>query len=146
MIHKTCLNLRPVLIVFLLLVTFNFLLAAPVKFKLEESDSQMLGADNGKLVMKEGQASHTVCEVEGNEIMLKTMSKFNKEVIQEKTYDYMYVSETDIGIASSKSGNIKYFFDFSNQYYSHGQVNILLSKGMIITKSTMGKIVLYEND
>ncbi len=127
------------LILLLLFAVGGLQAQAPTSFTIIATDCKVTGPVNGKEVSSySGSLWTATCKVRGDSLLIASMELDSKKPIGNETYEY-HVSES-FGIAVSKGGAIRYILDFTERKFYHGQVNIVLEKGTVLTKSCLGRI------
>lgn len=110
----------------------------PSSFTLKSINSTITGPENGKIVSATGSGFLVRCDIVKNQLLIRNYDSSNKLLSQE---NYELVISDVVAVASNMGGNIKYFFDFDSNTFYHGQVNVLLEQGCVITKTSIGKII-----
>lgn len=110
----------------------------PQKFTLDSTSANVAGPINGKIVSMNGTPFRATCEVHDNSVVIKLIDAKTNEIISEDIYKLLF--QDRIGIASSSNGNVIYLLDFENKTFYHGQANLVIENGCVMTKTSIGSI------
>ncbi len=99
------------------------------KIILSAKQCLLTGEDNGAVKVRDGDKTDLDCT-----IVNETMTCGNTA----ETYEVIPIE--DLAIINSRSGNIKMILDFGKKTYSLAQVNLIIEKGLLMTKQCVGKI------
>jgi hypothetical protein len=126
-----------------LLITYSTLSAqnkaTPSYFVLRSTDCKVRGASDGKIESYEGNAWTATCVVEGTQLIVASMEAETMKPLGKESFEYG--AQNGIGIATGQQGGTRYLFDFVSRKFYQGQVNIILEKGTVLTKTCWGSIV-----
>ncbi len=128
------------ILTFLSLILFQSALCqSPSSFVLVSSDCLVTSPDEAKISSYQGGAWKANCSVNDTKITIEAIDTESGKVLSKSDYEYHTID--DHGFASSESGNVKYFFNFSEKKFCHGQVNLIVEKGIVVTKTSVGEII-----
>lgn len=123
------------LFIFYLQVVFS---QTPSIFLLKSSDCLTTGPSKDKIISFQGSPWKATCRVDGDRLRIESIDLETGKIISKSDFEYYTLDK--IGFASSESGNVKYLFDFKKMIFYHGQVNLVIEEGMVITKTCIGQI------
>ena len=127
------------LILLLMFLSSGLQAQTPAYFTLIATDCKVSGpVDGNEISSYSGSLWTANCTVQGDQLLIATMQLDSKKAIGNESYEYTAVD--GVAIAVSKGGATRYIFDFTERKFYHGQVNIVLEKGSVLTKTCLGRI------
>jgi len=124
---------------YLIVLALAFQNQGPTYFTLVSTDCTVTGPVKGeKIESWPGTPWVATCTVKDGRLLVAAMETESKKPLGNESCEYVVLG--DIGMAISDGGAIRYIFDFAERRFYHGQVNILVEKAVVVTKTCLGRI------